>query len=90
MSKIDCRHPSLSKIHCLHYNISFHSPGIEKCWPFFLEDTKTMIFQDKHFGVPAVAQWKRIQPGTMRLQVQSLTSLSGLRIWPCCELWCRL
>ena len=24
------------------------------------------------------------------MQVQSLASLSGLRIWHCCELWCRL
>ena len=26
----------------------------------------------------------------MRTQVQSLASLSGLRIWSCCELWYRL
>ena len=26
----------------------------------------------------------------MRMRVQSLASLSGLRIWHCCELWCRL
>ena len=26
----------------------------------------------------------------MRLRVQSLALLSGLRIWRCCELWCRL
>ena len=38
-------------------------------------------------GVPVMAQRKRIRLGTMRLQVQSLTSLSGLRIWHCCELW---
>ena len=25
----------------------------------------------------------------MRTQVQSLALLSGLRIWHCCELWCR-
>ena len=25
----------------------------------------------------------------MRTQVQSLALLSGLRIWLCCELWCR-
>ena len=25
----------------------------------------------------------------MRMQVQSLASLSGLKIWHCCELWCR-
>ena len=36
-----------------------------------------------------MAQVKRIQLGTMRLQVQSLASLNGLRIWHCRELWCR-
>ena len=40
-------------------------------------------------GVPILAQWKRIQLGTMRLLVQSLASLSGLRIQRCYELWCR-
>ena len=36
-----------------------------------------------------MAQWKQIQLGTMRLQVQSLASLSGLRILHCHELWYR-
>ena len=36
-----------------------------------------------------MVQWKRIQLGIMRLQVRSLASLSGLRIWCCRELWCR-
>ena len=36
-----------------------------------------------------MAQQKRIQLGTMRLQVQSLASLSGLWIWRCRELWYR-
>ena len=36
-----------------------------------------------------MAQRKQIRLGTMRLQVQSLVSLSGLRILPCRELWCR-
>ena len=40
-------------------------------------------------GVPVVAQRKRIQLGTVRLQVRSLALLSGLRIWHCHELWCR-
>ena len=39
-------------------------------------------------GVPVVAQQKRIQLASMRMQVQSLASLSGLRIQCCCELWC--
>ena len=37
-----------------------------------------------------MAQQKGIQLGTMRLQVRSLALLSGLKIWCCCELWCRL
>ena len=32
----------------------------------------------------------QIRLGTMRLQVQSPALLSGLRIWCCRELWCRL
>ena len=34
-----------------------------------------------------MAQQKQTHLGTMRLQVQSLALLSGLRIWHCCELW---
>ena len=34
--------------------------------------------------------WKQIRLGTMRLQVRSLASLSGLRIWRYHELWHRL
>ena len=37
-----------------------------------------------------MAQWKRIQVGTMRLRVRSLASLSGLRIRRYQELWCKL
>ena len=37
--------------------------------------------------VPVMAQWKRIQLGTMKLQVRSLALVSGLRVWCCCELW---
>ena len=40
-------------------------------------------------GSPVVVQWKQIQLGTMRLQIQSLALLGGLRIWHCHELWCR-
>ena len=35
-----------------------------------------------------MVQLKRIRLGTMRIRVQSLASLSGLRIRRCCELWC--
>ena len=40
-------------------------------------------------GVPTVAQQKCIQLVSMRLWVQSLASLRGLRIWHRRELWCR-
>ena len=40
-------------------------------------------------GVPIVAQWKQIQLVSMRMWLPSLTSLRGLRIWRCSELWCR-
>ena len=37
-------------------------------------------------GVPSLAQEKRIRLGTMRLQIRSLASLSGLRTRHCHEL----
>ena len=37
-------------------------------------------------GVPVVAQRKWIWPGTMRMQVRSLASPRGVRIWCCREL----
>ena len=40
-------------------------------------------------GVTIVVQQKRIRLGTIRLQVRSLASLSGLGIKRCHELWCR-
>ena len=40
-------------------------------------------------GVPIVAQQRRIRLGIMRLWVQSLASLCGLRIQHCHELGCR-
>ena len=39
-------------------------------------------------GVPIVAQQKQIQLVSMRMLVQSLTPLSGLRIQHCHKLWC--
>ena len=46
-------------------------------------------FEIVSFQVSVMAQWKRIQLGSMRMQVQSLASFSGLRIWHCHELWCK-
>ena len=41
---------------------------------------------ERERGVPVMVQWKQIQLGTIRLQVPSLASLSGLRIWHCHKL----
>ena len=46
-------------------------------------------FKILKLGVLTVAQRKQIQLGTMSMWVQSLASLSGLRIWCCRELWFR-
>ena len=56
-------------------------------WDFYL---KSFFFILEICGVPIVAQQKQIRLGIMRLQVRSLDLLSGLRIWCCRELWCRL
>ena len=48
-----------------------------------------ILIRIRSLGVPVMAQWKRIWLGTTRFRVQSLASLSGFRIWHCCELWCR-
>ena len=45
--------------------------------------------EKEHPEFPIVVQWKRIQLGTVRMWVQSLALLSGLRIKRCRELWCR-
>ena len=47
------------------------------------------MLKRKSWGVPVVAQRKQIRLGTMRLRVQSLALLGGLRIWRCHELWYR-
>ena len=40
-------------------------------------------------GVPVVEPWKQIQLSSIRMCVQSVALLSGLRIWRCHKLWCR-
>ena len=54
------------------------SPKIYK-WPISIQKDVQ--------GVPIVAQQKEICLLCMRIQVRSLASLSGLRIWSCPELW---
>ena len=41
-------------------------------------------FKKKEEGVPIVVQQKQIWLAFMRMQVRSLASISGLRIWCCC------
>ena len=45
--------------------------------------------QNHNEGVPVVAQQCQIQLVSMRMWVQSLALISGLRIQCCCELCCR-
>lgn len=52
-------------------------------YPF--TEARLVIIEKSTNGVPVVAQQKQIQPLTMRFQVQSLASFSGLRIWRCCK-----
>ena len=45
--------------------------------------------KNKLAGLSIMAQRKRIHLVSMRMQAQSLPSLSGLRIGHCCELRCK-
>ena len=53
-----------------------------------LERLELYSKMSKNNGVPVVAQWS-IRLGTTRFQVRSLSLFTGLRIWRCCELWCK-
>ena len=55
-----------------------------------LERFLTSWPKDSISNLTGVAQWKWIWLVSMRTQVRSLASRSGLRIWCCYELWCRL
>ena len=52
--------------------------------------SQSILIKNIFHRVLITAQQKQIRLGTMRLQVQSLASLSELRIQHCRELWCRL
>jgi len=62
-------------------------PGSESFKWTALENVHFLKKKDK--GVPSVAQ-QLTNPTRMRMRVQSLALLSGLRIQCCHELWCRL
>ena len=60
------------------------------CKNLFLSDRKNLMIPLVFLlVVPIVAQQKQIWLVSMRLQVRSLASLSGLQIWYCHELQCR-
>ena len=89
-----CQWP-LVPTHLLWASVDFpHWLPIQTNWEehtyFFKYTYDENLPSEKFFwGLPVVAQWKWIWLVSMRMQVQSLASLSGLRIWCCCELWCR-
>ena len=78
-----------SHLHCLGMPLLL-IPGPGSWGRRTLERLRWTLVRVAIGGVPVVAQRKRIRLGTMRLRVRSLTSLRELRIWRCCELWCRL
>ena len=58
--------------------------------PHAVGTVKKKKFKNKdNDRVPVLAQWKRIRLASMRMQIRSLASVSGLRIQRCRELWCR-
>ena len=67
------------KVHCW-WECKVVQPLWEMIWRFLRE---------LKIGVSAVAQWKQIRLGSMRMQVRCLASLNGLRIQHCRELWHR-
>ena len=62
---------------------------MEYCTVMKTKFLKNLSLTNAYIGVPVVVQQKDIRLGTMRLQVPSLASFSGLRIQHCPELWCR-
>ena len=57
--------------------------------PFFLFSFRKMS-KNKIMGVPVVARQKQILLVSMRMRVQSLAPLSGLRMQHWHRLWCKL
>ena len=61
---------------------------MDKIVYFHLSISKQYFIKIKVSGIPVVARWKRIQLVSLRVQVQSLASLSGSGIWRGHEMWC--
>ena len=62
----------------------------EKARSWLLESSEAILTSREQVWLSIVAQWKQIWLGSIKMQVQSLASLSGLRFWRCHELWCWL
>ena len=69
--------------------MGMYSKAVVKYWRIakVYEGKWVEYFKRREQGIPVVAQ--QIWLGTMRLQVQSMALLGGLRIQRCHELWCR-
>ena len=68
---------------------SFPRSSSSRGWRFRTDLKKQRLCIKNNEGVPIVVQWKWIWLVSMRMEAQSLTSLSGLWIQRCPELWCR-
>ena len=56
---------------------------------FGFSQKQTLKQECEYKGIPVQVQWKQIRLVSVRMLVQSLALLSGLRIWRCHQLWCR-
>ena len=74
----------------LAWNSMWHLSLVNWSLQSIQKNPQVFIVKNKLEGVPVMAQLKQIRLGTVRLWVQSLASLSGLRIGHFCELWFRL
>ena len=66
------------------------NPSVEPMLLWFIRFFLSFLFHDPQCWSPLEAQQKQTRLVSIRTQVRSLASLSGLSIWPCRELRCRL
>ena len=87
---VSCIECLLGAKRCAKYNVLFHFHHNLLRWillPIYNEELRLREakclprYQKEMKGVPIVAQWKQIRLVSLRMQVGSLASLRGLRIW---------
>ena len=89
--KVSCRVMPLSSVRALFPGILSNSQNSSSFLSNFnLTGSTWTPYLKLQPGVPILAQRKWIGLASTRMQVRSLALLSGLRIWYCCEWWCRL